>query len=193
MVMRPFRLTVGVAGMAVLGLLVASAVAQQKPATGATKTPEAKPLYAGLDFQSNVGSFKLLGAGDTPAMGKLTFSFTGTVLVSGLEKGSKVTTSGNVRREINDTKHNKAVYHGTGTMTVDGRVRAVQFFGRDVKAKFFGQGIFRLYGEFDKNLGTGTYKYAGSTEVRPWGTGGMTLAVPSLEQATPKPRIRDSG
>ncbi len=111
-------------------------------------------------------------------------------MVSGATKTTKLGTSGNIRRELVDAKRNKQVYHGTGTMTIDGPVKAVQFFGRNVKARYFGTGIFRLYGEFDKKLETGFYQYDGSPERRPWGTGGMTVVVPSPEQATPKPKIR---
>ena len=197
MPMRAFRPTAGLAGIAATVLvapvlLATAALAQQAPAPTklAAPAPVPKSRYAGLSFESKVGSFKMLGAGDVPAQGKLTINFTGTVLVSGPEPTAKITTSGNVLREINDVKRGKIVYHGTGTLVVDGSVRAVQFFGRNLKGRFFGQAIFRLYGEFDKDLNTGTYQFDGSQDVRPWGTGGGTFSVPSIEQATPKPRVR---
>lgn len=187
MAMRSYRFLTLAVGLVSLGAVVGSSFAQGKPAAKPADTK--KPIQGGLSFETGVGSFKLLGAGEVPATGKLTIKFKGTVLVSGAVDGTKVTTTGKVLKEIDDKKHGKSVYHGEGTMVVDGKVRAVQFFGRELDGRFFGTGIFRLYGEFDKNLNTGTYKYDGD-ETKPWGTGGVTLAVPSLEQATPKPVIK---
>lgn len=190
MAMFSTRWSALVAGVLVVSV-AATVMAQQTP-VATTKPADSKEpeVKGGMDFKANVGSFKLLGAGDVPAKGKLTFDFNGTVLVSGAEKTTMIVASPGVRREINDVKHNKAVYHGRGKMTIDGPVRAVQFFGRDLKARFYGRGIFRLYGEFDKNLDTGSYKLDGNQEARPWGTGGVTLTVPSIEQATPKPTVK---
>lgn len=188
MAMRSYRLLALAVGVVSLGATMALSVAQGTPASKPADTNK-KPIFGGLTFKTNVGSFKLLGAGEVPASGKLTIKFKGTVLVSGAGNDTKVTTSGKVLREINDTKTMKSVYHGEGTLVVDGKVRAVQFFGRDLDGRFYGMGIFRLYGEFDKDLNTGTYKFDGD-ETKIWGTGGVTCAVPSLEQATPKPIIK---
>lgn len=197
MKMRLNRQFIGMAMAAMLGSAAISA--GQAPPTvpgGVQKmTPAPDPATierGGVNFQTSVGSFKMLG-GNGPAIGKLKMSFTGTVLVSGMEKGSKIETSPSIRLEIDDAKMGKKVYHGKGTLTFDGGARAIQFFGRDLKARFEGNGVIRIYGEFDKKLETGTFQYDGSTEITPWGTGGSQISVPSIEQKTPKPRLRLNG
>ncbi|MGV3619025.1 MAG: hypothetical protein ACO1SV_27170 [Fimbriimonas sp.] len=190
--MRAFRLSAGLVGVVAAGLLVNLATAQQAAPTTPAKPSTTVPAsaYKGLTFSTNVGSFKLLGGGDVPPQGKLTIQFTGTVLVSGLYKDGKVTTSGNVLREIHDTKNGKTVYHGTGSLVLEGKAKAVQFFGRNLKGRFFGQGIFRLYGEFDKNLETGFYEYDGVPGKLDWGTGGRTVEVPGRDQVKPPSKVR---
>jgi hypothetical protein len=133
-----------------------------------------------LDFKTSVGSFKLLGS-EHPAHGRLEISFTGTVLVSGLTSGT-VTPSGGVGKEYDNAQHKKQVFHGKGKIVVDGEFEAIQFFGRDLTGTFTGLGIFRLYGEFDKNLNTGDYWYEGG-EHHDWGTGGSQLTVPGYNPA----------
>ncbi len=131
--------------------------------------------FGTVHFHTTVGSFKILGGGDSPAQGKLEVSFHGTLLVSGLK--GKVTPSGNVRLEKDYKPQKKQVFFGTGKIVVEGSYNAVQFFGRDLEGVFTGFGAMRLYGEFDRKLETGEYWYEGK-ERRPWGTGGMTLLVP---------------
>jgi len=127
-----------------------------------------------LNFESKIGSFKAMGT-DNPAHGLLQITFSGTVLVSGLN--GKVAMEGNIIKEYDDAPHKKQVYHGTGKMTVDGDFTGIQFFGKDLKGRFVGVSIFRLYGEFDKDLNTGSFWYDGG-DKRDWGTGGMQLPVP---------------
>lgn len=128
--------------------------------------------YGTIFFKSNVGSFKFLGVNNLPAEGRVQISFTGTLLVdsfSGTEP--KVTTSGAIRREYNDPKHLQQAFHGTGTVIVDGKFTALQWFGRDMTAQWHGFGIARLVGEFDKNLDTGKYWYIENPGyVKDWGT-----------------------
>lgn len=204
MTMRAIRPTVGLACLTAVATVPLLAFAQD-PAPKAAPlklTPPPGQRYAGLDFQSRVGSFKFVPPSeDLVSQGELKMSFTGTVLLSGLEPGSTIEVSSGVRKEFDsDTmkgdvykKMKRVVYHGTGTLRFYGKARAIQFFGRDMKAHFFGLGILRLYGEFDKNLETGTYKYAGSETTDAWGTGGRNLVIPSREQATPKPRVKVGG
>ena len=144
-----------------------------------------------LMFGSSVGSFKILGSDETPASGKLSFSFNGSVLVSGLE-GTTVT-EGGVRKEYENKEFGKTAYFGKGKITITGKARSIQFFGRDVQGSFKGTGLMRLYGEFDKKLDTGWVMYAGG-ERGAWGTGGNIKVVPQqiYKQNTDNVKIKDS-
>jgi len=165
-------------------------VGQTQAQTATTSKPAVNPYI--FNFQTSVGSFKLEGSDETPPKGRLTINFRGSVLVSGLRPGGKITPKGNVRLEMDDKRYNKKVYFGQGQLVVEGTVRAVQFFGRDLKGRYEGgTGNFRLYGEFDKKLETGTHWFEGETERTPWGTGGPTIPVPrqDLAQAPTKVRV----
>lgn len=129
-------------------------------------------------FSTNVGSFKILSRGDTIPSGDLSMTFTGSVLVSEL-KGS-ITPEGNVRREYNNKEKGKEVWFGTGKLTIKGSFRAVQWFGRNLTAKFSGNGFIRLYGEFDKNLDTGSYWFD-PKEKKFWGNYGTGFGVPEVK------------
>ena len=147
-----------------------------------------------INFKSKVGSFKLLGT-DKPAKGALEFEFTGTVLVSGLSSGN-VTASGNLREEYDNPKYKKKVFHGSGKLVITGEFNAVQFFGKNVSGRYTGVGIFRFYGEFDKDLNTGTYWYDGGEPVD-WGTGGAQATVPGFNRESlrrrPEPTVKIKG
>jgi hypothetical protein len=146
----------------------------------------------GVNLTTAVGSFKLLWSGDEPVMGTLSFDFKGSVLITGL-KGTVTTTSG-IQKEYEDTKHKKQAYFGSGKMVITGSYTSVQWFGRDMKARFTGRGLFRLFGEFDRNLSTGTYNYDGE-EPTAWGTGGMQVALPKPNYGPSRevPKVRDAG
>lgn len=154
---------IALSGLA-FSLLASTAVAQE---------PET------IFLQTSVGSFKILGAGDVPATGKVEITFTGTVLIS--ELVGKVTAGPGVRLEINRPDRKKQVYFGKGKLIVEGKIRGLQFFGRDLNGKFTGTGILRLYGEFDRKLETGNFWYSNNPEKKPWGTGGMTVTVPGYK------------
>lgn len=148
-----------------------------------------------VHLQCNVGSFKILDGGPkAPAHGKLQMSFSGTVLISGLE-GNNVTVTGNLRKEYQNDKYKKLCYFGTGSITVDGNFGSIQWFGRNMTATFQGFGILRLYGEYDKNLDTGLFWYESSKEKKElWMNGGRTFLVPMPESNRPiEPKARDQG
>ena len=147
--------------------------------------------YGLISFESQIGSFKLLPGGEIPAQGKLEFSGSGTFLVSRLKPGGTIKTTGNIRMEYEHKASGKQVYFGRGSVIIEGKFDAVQFFGREIKAKFNGFGFVRLYGEFDKNLNTGEYWYE-SGKHKPWGSTGMTLAVPDPETVI-NPTVRKVG
>lgn len=148
-----------------------------RPSSG--PPPTAKAIGPNvINFGTNVGSFKVLPFNDeAPTRGTLSFSFNGSVLVSGL-KGT-LTTTGSVREEYKNDKYEKRLFFGKGSMTLTGSVRSVQFFGRDVKGSLRGNGLITFYGEFDKNLDTGYWEYPGG-DRGVWGTGGMQKSVPQI-------------
>jgi hypothetical protein len=196
---------IGAATLAALSVLTVAGAAQQPhaPVTGMRPSPlfvqpakgnaDEKHPHGVFYFKAGVGSFKVLGANEVPAEGVLSFDFSGTVLVSGLNPGGSVQTTGDVKKEFSDDKYNKQVYFGHGHMTIDGKYKGIQFFGRSVNATFNGFGIVRLVGEFDRNLDTGTYWYALDPNTKmPWGTNMLQLPVPAtynIGHITPKVRI----
>jgi hypothetical protein len=187
---------------AVLASLVASCALAQ---LGDLKTPlQFRPIVkpAGMKwmrphgtafFNTNVGSFKLMAADELPAEGTLDMAFRGTVLVSNLEPGSTIVVTGNVRKEIDDQKYKRQVYFGDGRLTIVGKFRSVQFFGRGLRAAFEGYAFGRLYGEFDKNLDTGLYWYKELPNQTPWSSGGSPLQVPLPGTQQPKVKVEGKG
>jgi hypothetical protein len=131
-------------------------------------------------FKTNVGSFKLLGVATRPAEGKVQVTFTGTILIDkNSDSDPKITVTGNLKKEYDKKEHLQVAYHGTGTMIIDGKFTAIQWFGRDMSARWDGFGVARLVGEFDKDLKTGSYWYTQNTDdVREWGTQLKTVTNP---------------
>jgi hypothetical protein len=153
----------------------------------ASKTGEA-------DLKTSIGSFKILKRGDVLPSGKIRMSFKGTVLVVGLKKDAKFSIAGNVRKEYENAQRGRICYHGQGTITMDGTFESIQWFGRDLNMNWIGQGVCRVYGEFDSKGDTGTFTYKGD-KPKFWGNGGMTyvLPVPSYMNGAAKPKINRSG
>ncbi len=147
-----------------------------------------------INFTTKIGSFKMVGGAPTdPPSGHLEMSFTGTLLVVGLDGQIQVT--GNLKKEYDNAKYKRVAYHGTGKVVIDGKYASAQWFGRDLTGTFKGHGIMRLYGEFDQNLETGKWSYAVSNaSKRDWGTNGRTVQIPMLAaQDVPAVRVRTSG
>ncbi len=152
--------------------------------------PNAQQRLGDLYFTTMIGSFKINPVGDIPAQGTLTMSFQGTVLVSGDVKQAIVTPGAGVILELDRSKQGKRVYHGNGTITISGRYKGIQFFGEKLNAYWHGYGILLLYGEFDKNLNTGSFWYKGDPSKSDWGSGGHTVTVPKSETSNPMPRVK---
>jgi hypothetical protein len=155
--------------------------------------PEAvgKRTYGTLNFETKLGSFKLLPKKDL-ASGRVEISFTGTLLLSNF-KGT-LTKTGSIRREY--LGHDRQVYFGSGTIVVEGTFRGIQWFGRDMKGKWHGEGVARLFGEFDQSLDTGWFWYNDPTDRRAWGTYGRLAELPErsmIGTGTPVPRKRGGG
>ena len=188
--MKPLLLAAALAApLAALAFQGAPPTAQAS--SGASTAPPKAADTGTIDFSSKVGSFKILSPNsDVKARGKIQMSFKGSVLVVGLE--GNVTPGPGVRLQYKNDEHARQAYFGEGTLTVDGKWRAIQFFGRDFSGHWDGMGIMRLYGEFDDKLETGTFKIAGD-QPRPWGNGGMTVVLPKAPDGTTrvKARIKD--
>lgn len=139
-----------------------------------------------LFFTTAIGSFKIISGGKT-IKGRLHMSFAGSVLVSGLLDGGKVTTEGAVEKQYEDKAHKKLAYHGRGTITVEGEFRAIQWFGSDLNGDLKADAaIMGLYGEFDKDLHTGYYWWEPTPEQKKeWGNWGMRLTLPLAEAERP--------
>ena len=122
-------------------------------------------------------------------------NFTGTVLVDtsvavkhNRNLATTIKTEGKVKKELDF--HGRQVFFGTGKIIVDGGWHALQWFGRDMTAKCNGYGVFRLNGEFDKNLNNGYFLYYDASQKKDWVTGGNQPTVPeSTFKMTPKVKI----
>lgn len=161
---------------------------------------QGRDFVPGMDevfLTTKIGSFKILPTGKDLPQGKLSISFTGTLLITGADH--KPTVSGNLKKEYESEKFNKVVYHGVGKIELDGQFQSVQWFGRDMSADFKALGnrsaVIRLYGEFDKQLDTGYYWYAASPKDKvDWGTIGRPVIVPQPPSQRPiVPKVKTGG
>ena len=188
----------GAVSVALLCSFGASTFAQQAAKEEKKDGPPPKPDYGVMYLSTSIGSFKMLEYNDDkPPEGHFEMTFTGTVLVDTTDavkhpRGLKttITTSGNVRKEV--TYHGRQVFNGTGKIVVDGGWHALQWFGRDMKATMNGCAVFRLTGEFDKNLETGYFWYPDGKKMD-WGTGGVQPTCPKANYEPPKPTVRING
>jgi hypothetical protein len=132
-------------------------------------------------IKAGVGSFKVVPKGpDAPPAGRLEFSFSGTVLITGLEPGSYLQTTGKVEKQYEETKHGKQVYFGKGKILLVGKFRNCEWFGRDLNLRFQGSAIFRMSAEFDSNFDTGTFIYEGDKKAFPLQTSLTPIYVPKM-------------
>lgn len=177
-------------GLALACAFVVAVTPMAQPATeaqraGANKSPE-EP-YATAHFQCNIGSFRILDG-----EGRVEINFRGTVLISELD-GTAVP-AGNLRKEYE--KHDRIIYTGQGKLVITGNWRAVQWFGRDMTSVWYGRGIARVVGEFDRNMQTGRYWYDKPDEWLPFQATGITnVYLPPLslgydQSITPERRYR---
>ncbi len=153
------------------GIVYAFAQAGDKPqpVSRSMATPALKDGDDTIYFETALGSFKILNG-----RGKITFSFKGTVLVSGLDGKAAVT--GKVKKEY---EHDgRTAYFGEGTIELLGTWRGLQWFGSNMKGVFTGEGNIRLFGEFDKNLDTGFYWYKSLPAKNVWYTSGIEVKLP---------------
>lgn len=166
------------AAAALLGLLAAVSAFAQYPS---------RPAGNGvIHMETRLGSFRIIAVDKEPVTGTLTMTFTGSVLITGDPTAFKI--SGKVLKEYdNSNMHlkgaelHKVGYHGSGSLTVTGPLRSIEWFGSNMKGTFNGRAQIRLVGEFDSNLKTGLFWTDKDPTKRPWSANNvMTVFVPGL-------------
>jgi len=141
-------------------------------------------------MHTNVGSFKIIDA-----VGRVEFTFTGTVLISGYEGAPPIIT-GKVRKE--HEVGGRAVYNGTGKVVLVGKWRGVQWFGKKMEGVWFGTGVIRVQGEYDKDLKTGELWYDDPKTLIYWPAQGTMdhqlppRQIPGSSTVTPQPKKKGS-
>lgn len=140
--------------------------------------------YSVMHLTTNIGSFKILNA-----EGKFDFTLRGSVMINRYE-GKPLIIQGNLQTQYKG--NNRIVVFGTGRIVLEGKWRGMQWFGRDMKAVWYGKGIARLTGEFDKNLETGWFWYEDANDKNAWsGQGSFDIPNPPRKNQTATPRARD--
>jgi hypothetical protein len=151
--------------VAVVGLAAATAIPQGQPAP---KRPVKVPKSGTMTMWCQVGSFALEGEG------RVEITFTGTLLVS-QHDGPPVQVSGRVRKEYEGM--GREAWFGTGKAVVQGKWRKVQWFGKNMNAKWVGRGLAMVFGEYDAKEQTGFTK-VDDLPAYPWLTTGRPFYVP---------------
>lgn len=150
--------------LAILAVFLLALMSYAQPATAAQKGRFDDKTYSTMHLHTKIGSARFIDG-----VGRLELSFTGTLLISGY-KGDAAAVSGNVRKEYDEK--GRTVYFGTGKVVFSGNWRGIQWFGRDFKAVWYGTGIVRIRGEFDKDLNTGEYWFNDPNDKQYWATQG---------------------
>lgn len=147
--------------------------------------------FGTLHLQSRLGSFKSIDG-----EGRLSVRFTGTLLVTNLRDGRMTVRSGRLRKEFDEG--GRQVYTGTADVVIDGKWRGVQWFGRDMRAVWWGRGFMRVSGEFVRNpqtgkLETGDYWYNNPEEKMAFPSSNLiTLTLPQATMGV-DPNVRPRG
>lgn len=171
--------------VATAALLVASAAmfAQPKPSAPAPRAP----AIGNAHLWAEVGSFKLEGNGTVDV------KFTGTLLITRADGQPMphVSITGNVRKEFDSAEMGRTAWFGSGTAKVTGAWRHLTVFGKSMDAKWRGNGIAIVYGEFDHKGQTGFISVDGAPPFE-WMDSGMTFFVPASsdprpQQSSPQP------
>lgn len=157
-----------------------------------TKDVKANSGYATLHLETGVGSFKSF-----KSEGKLQFSFEGTILIHAKPNECTYSFTGQVKLQKEDKKHDRAVYFGKGTCTLNGKWVGVQWFGKNMEGMWYGKGGIRLAGEFFKDrktgeLRSGTYWFDDPKDKNFWYIGAtQEVYLPKLDGGnSDKPRIK---
>lgn len=162
-----------IGGLAIACAMVGSAHAQPATAQQRGTFPE-KADFGTLHFQAAIGSGKFIDG-----QGRVEFSIRGTFMISQL-KGTR-TISGKFLREYN--KRGRELFRGEGKIIVSGSWRGMQFFGQNISGVWYGNGVMRISGEYDKNGKTGTLWYDDPKRTKSWpATGSFDQFLPSRDQ-----------
>ncbi|MBL8049397.1 MAG: hypothetical protein JNJ45_12025 [Chthonomonas sp.] len=175
-----------------LGLAAMAALANAQPASAVQMGKFAgKKDFDILHMHTKIGTFKLING-----QGRADISFSGSMLVSGY-KGDPLVVQGNLRKEFD--RDGRTVYFGKGRIILSGSWRAVQWFGQDMQGVWFGNGVIRMRGEFDKDMNTGEYWFKDPKDLfyfPSMGTIDVPLPYkppPSAKGVTPKKRVKTDG
>jgi len=131
-------------GLLAVCVALAGGIGQTQPASQAQMGSFAGTQgYGTMNLQSNLGTFRSIDG-----EGRFDIAFKGSLLVSKLE--GKVTPVGAIKKEYD--KYGRQVYFGEGRLVVEGKWRAIQWFGTNMRTTWYGKGIILILGEFDKDL-----------------------------------------
>lgn len=179
---------------AIAALMVVPAVAQSPEKL---KQLEAGPLLTGECWmKAKYGSFKIVSPGDPRAYGDIKMSFKGSVLIVNYDGKIPIVATGALRKEYENKDRNRVIYYGQGTITLNGRFRAMQWFGSDLDMTWKGMGVCRLQGKLDKDGNTGKYFITGEKQPQWWPADStLTIMIPRREDTiiAPKVKINPSG
>ena len=153
---------------------------------------QAPPQVGQVAMNTKIGSFKITSPGDQLAYGKIKMTFRGSCLIVGYDGKIPLVASPSLHVEYKDDKRQRIEYHGTGSITLEGRFRAIEWFGRDLNMDWSGLGICRVYGEFDKDGNTGTYTIK-NKKTQYWGSGGMQFVLPPRDVSDIAPKVKING
>lgn len=138
--------------MKLIALLASVGVASMAFAQPATKEQMGRfndKNYDIMHMWTNIGTFKIING-----QGRADITFSGSMLVSGYE-GDALVIQGKIRKEF--SRDGRTVYFGKGRIVFSGKWRAIQWFGEDMKGVWYGNGVIRMRGEFDKDMNTGEF------------------------------------
>lgn len=154
------RLTTSLLAIAAMGMAVPQ---NATPAQMAGVKPDSK--FATVHLQTNLGSFKSIDG-----EGRFEVTCAGTILISNLKGKAEVSPGWRKEHE----SRGRVIYSGKGKIVLTGSWRGFQWFGRDMRAVWYGKGVVRVVGEFDRNLKTGDYWYDDPAKKLPWFSSGVT-------------------
>lgn len=166
-------------------LLAAAFGASAQPATPAQRVGvEPKPDFATLHLRTKLGSFRMIDG-----QGRVEIQFTGTLLVTQLK--GKIDITGKVKKEFD--KDGRQAWFGTGRAIITGSFRAVQWFGRNMEAVWYGKGVCQIVGEFDKDLNTGEYWFDDPKDRMAWSASTLMTIVLPRPSSMPNVQPRERG
>lgn len=180
--MTRLRLPLTLATIAFAGLAVPQ---NATPAQMAGVKPSSQ--FSTVHLQTKLGSFKSIDG-----EGRFEVTCAGTILISNFKGKAEI---GPGWRKEHESR-GRAVYSGKGKVVLTGSWRGFQWFGRDMNAVWYGKGVVRVVGEFDRNLKTGDYWYDDPKKKLPWFSSGVTTVFLPQQNfgadlnATPKERKR---